>query len=931
MTDRAVRYRIQADLGDFQAKMKQGSESAKKFGNDLMALDKNGAQMRASLGHVGDVAGRIGVVAAAGLGMAVKSAMDWETAWTGVLKTVDGTPEQLARLEDGLRSLAVETGFAHEEVAGVAEAAGQLGISTGGIESFTRTMLDMGVSTNLSSEEAATGLARLRNIMGTTEGEIRNTGSAMVELGNNFATTEGEILAMSLRIAGAGRQAGLTTSDVLGLSAAMSSVGIEAEAGGTAMSLTMKRIEKSVSDGDDTLALFAETAGMTAEQFATQWGEDAPGALTAFVAGLGKAEESGASANAVLRELGITGIREADALLRLSGNAEGLADALATSADGFEENAALAAEAGKFYDTTGQQAKQSWAAIKDAAIDAGDSMLPVVEGIAKGVAGLAGAFQELPGPVKAAVGPMLGITAILGGGTWFAAKAISGVVDMRQALSDLNATSPRAAGALGRVGRAATIAGIAFAGAAIAESIRAMGDEIPTVEEMTKELIALSKAKVGSDLAEDFSKLGDAFDYLANRKWYVELNDSLADFVGFGWDNPEAVKQFEQLDASLASLAGSGNADVAAAALDNFAKSQKLSAEETEALMGLLPGYRNALAGIENDAALAEGGTDALGSAMDGMGNDASAAADEVQELTDAMKEQRAEAIRAADAEVNYHASLDDARAALKANGRTLDLTTEKGRENRSALINLAGSWNDLSDEQKNAQGASRSARAEFVRIATQMGMTKKEARQYADQLMEIPPKRTTDISLEGIPEARRLAGILNNELDHAARDRLSRVVVSYIHNPKNAPKGTAPNSTYNADGGVVDFYAEGGFSENHVAQIAPAGSWRVWAEPETGGEAYIPLSPAKRERSVDIWEETGRRLGVLFADGGFAGGRASSATTSVSASLALSDRDIARIADAVADATYAGAFDGVAQHETTSYQRDRAGSRIGR
>lgn len=69
------------------------------------------------------------------------------------------------------------------------------------------------------------------------------------------------------------------------------------------------------------------------------------------------------------------------------------------------------------------------------------------------------------------------------------------------------------------------------------------------------------------------------------------------------------------------------------------------------------------------------------------------------------------------------------------------------------------------------------------------------------------------------------------------------------------------------ADGGVVDYYADGGTNsggrrEQHVAQIAAAGSWRVFAEPETGGEAYIPLSPAKRPRSRAIAMETVRRLG---------------------------------------------------------------------
>ena len=41
------------------------------------------------------------------------------------------------------------------------------------------------------------------------------------------------------------------------------------------------------------------------------------------------------------------------------------------------------------------------------------------------------------------------------------------------------------------------------------------------------------------------------------------------------------------------------------------------------------------------------------------------------------------------------------------------------------------------------------------------------------------------------------------------------------------------------------------------------------WAEPSTEGEAFIPLSAANRERSLDIWAQTGRLLGV-FDQGGF-------------------------------------------------------------
>jgi len=74
------------------------------------------------------------------------------------------------------------------------------------------------------------------------------------------------------------------------------------------------------------------------------------------------------------------------------------------------------------------------------------------------------------------------------------------------------------------------------------------------------------------------------------------------------------------------------------------------------------------------------------------------------------------------------------------------------------------------------------------------------------------------------------------------------------------------------ADGSLMSFYAGGGLREQHVAQIAPRGAWRVWAEPETDGEAYIPLARSKRARSRNILDEVARRFGATVeyhAEGG--------------------------------------------------------------
>lgn len=64
--------------------------------------------------------------------------------------------------------------------------------------------------------------------------------------------------------------------------------------------------------------------------------------------------------------------------------------------------------------------------------------------------------------------------------------------------------------------------------------------------------------------------------------------------------------------------------------------------------------------------------------------------------------------------------------------------------------------------------------------------------------------------------------------------------------------------------------YANG--TEDHRAQIARGGAMRLWAEPETGGEAYIPLASSKRGRSTAILGEVARRFGyglTQFKHGG--------------------------------------------------------------
>jgi len=279
----------------------------------------------------------VGIAAAA-----VKVGIDMEDAFSGVKKTVSGTPEQLLAVKRELDTLATQTiPVARKELYGIAETAGQLGVAREHIIGFTETVAQIGRVTNLSYEEGSAALARFANIMGMPMDQMDRLGSTIVKLDNSLATSAAEIVDMGMRLAGAGRQAGLTEAQVLGLAGALSSVGLESQAGGSAFSKVLLNMNSAVFKGGEELRRFAKVAGVTTTEFAAAWREDAAGATTKFVQGLNKLKSEGKNVTGIIEGLGFTELRTRDALLRAT-EASGLfTDALSTGSKAWMENTAL--------------------------------------------------------------------------------------------------------------------------------------------------------------------------------------------------------------------------------------------------------------------------------------------------------------------------------------------------------------------------------------------------------------------------------------------------------------------------------------------------------------------------------------------------------------------------------------------------------------
>ena len=354
-----------------------------------------------------------------------KMAISFESAMAGVRKTTDLTEKEFADLTKGINDMSGELPASREEIAGVAEAAGQLGIKKENLLDFTRTMVNLGESTNLQSQEAAGSLARLANITQMPQSEFGKLGSTIVDLGNNFATTESEIVDMSLRLAGTGKQVGLSESQILALSTAMTSVGINAEAGGSAFSRVMQKMNTAVLSNSEDLKGFANIAGMSAEDFAASWKQNPQTAIINFTKGLKKAQDGGQDVISMLKDVGINGIRETDTLQRLANAGDLMGDAFKVSSKAWDENSALSKEAGMRYQTTESQLAMAKNTIIKAAGAIGQVLAPKLVELANKVKDAANWFTNLSPKMQGVILKIAGFVAAAGPALLIFGKIIS--------------------------------------------------------------------------------------------------------------------------------------------------------------------------------------------------------------------------------------------------------------------------------------------------------------------------------------------------------------------------------------------------------------------------------------------------------------------------------------------------------------------------
>ena len=845
MADRRVKVGLELEASGFEAGAKRAQRAAEGLG---AATDKLGGQADKAAGGMSKVAAGVRAnsadlqaagtsLAAVGAGLtaasvgAGKAAMDWESAFAGVKKTVDDSTEGYAQLEGELRNLAKTLPSSHQEIAAVAEAAGQLGVKRDDIVGFTATMIDLGETTNLTADEAATAIAQISNVMGTMDREgsegVERFGATLVELGNNGASTESEILEMAQRIAGAAKTVGASESDVLALSNTLASMGVRAEQGGGVATRVILKMSAAVDEGGESLESFAQVAGTSAEEFAAKFRSAPMEALDLVAQGIGRVNTEGGNVTATLQEMGIKGTEETQVMLALASAGDLLSESLRMGDEAWASNSALAAEAAKRYETSEARIRMAWNGIMDAAIDAGGAILPVAADLAESVATVVGAFQSLPDPIKEGLGAVAGIGGVAltaAGGFMVLAPRVLEAKDALARLTGKASAAPVQIDAVGVAaerstrkltpfGKAVFGVGKALGGLATAAAAGiTIGAFVPSGETAEADALAAAITRIGTggeqaalgidELNKAFTGNGNWFDGLdvdgIDEAFRIMGNPSVADNVDqiassiltFGTRDSTNVefakKNFEALDQQLASMAQGGSLDAAKATFEQLAEKAKAQGVSQEKLNELFPAYAAALSRAEAEAAAAAsstgeaaGATDALAAALGDAAGPASDTAeslgalgqidadskvggiaeamgvltDEATELDDkldgvldALTRMGVLESNAISATIGYQEALENLATTAAENAATLDLTTEAGRNNMSALQGLADAGRELLDANVRAgesQGTLRDGLIDtystLVANAQAMGQSATEADALARKLMGIP------------------------------------------------------------------------------------------------------------------------------------------------------------------------------------------------
>jgi TP901 family phage tail tape measure protein len=722
-----------ARVEGFVAGMKTAQQAASDFASRTAKFAKENEE---HFDRVGKASAVLGGALVAGAVLAVKSFMEFDSAMAAVKASTHETAANMDLLREAAINAGADTAFSAKEAAQGIDELAKAGVST-------KDILGGGLAGALSLAAAGSlEVGDAAEIAATALTQFKLSGQDIPHLADLLAAGAGKAQGSVEDIGNALKQSGLVASqfglsveDTTGTLAAFASAGLTGSDSGTSFKTMLLSLANPAAKTQSLMSELGISAYDAQDKFVgiTNLAEQ----LKTKLGGLGQAQRDAALAQI----FGTDAIRGANVLYEQG--AAGIQGWI----EKVNEAGYAAVTASIKQDTLAGDLEKLGGSFDSVLIKGGGAAAEALRGIVQGAEGLVDAIGKIPGPVLNAAVGIAGVTggALLLGGAFL--TVLPRLVEFKSSLDQIAPKGSRAGSAIRGVGKAAAIATVALVGLQVVGAIFS-DKQTKSAEDFGQALLKVQKisgTNSGKGLdsmfqgwdkiitgetvstVNDLSSAVERLTHQGSKDWIDQnLADPLNRLLGFSVSDVAQIQErFKGLGEEMGNITRNGGADTAAKSFQALTAEFQKNGQGAKEALAAVPGYKDALQGLANqagvtlseqdlldfamgkvpDSMLKAGGsvetyttkvgnsapmTEAMSKALEDVGLSASGAVTDIEKFTQSLFNAGMLSLSASDATIAYEAAIDAVTESVTKNGKTLDVHTEQGRANQTAYNDMA-------------------------------------------------------------------------------------------------------------------------------------------------------------------------------------------------------------------------------------------------
>lgn len=734
MADRSISIAIEAKVSGFVSNMKTAQKATEDFGSRTAAFARENEQ---HLDRVGKASMVMGGAILAGIALAVKSYMEFDSAMSEVRASTHATSGEMEQLRNAAIEAGADTSFSAKEAAQAIDELAKAGVSTkdilgGGLSGALSLAAAGGLEVAKAAEIAATTMTIFGKNM-EDKGKLATHTADLLAAGAGKAQGSVEDLGMALNQTGlVAASTGLSLEETTGGLAAFASAGLIGSDAGTSMKTMLQRLTPQSKEAAEKMAELGISAYDSSGHFK---------GLSSFAENLQESmrkldPQARAAAMGII--FGSDAVRAANVLYENGG--KGISEWIGK----VNEAGYAALTAGYKQDNLAGDLEKLGGSFDSLLIKSGGGLSDALRGIVQKAEDLVDAFGKIPLPILnsgIAIAGVIGTVALLGGALM---TIVPKVVEFNDSLDKIAPKGSKARDVIAGVGRAASAATVSLIGLQAASAVFTE-KEVKSAEDYGQAILKVQRAAgdgkgldsvfqgwdkaFGEEKIQNVNGMSDAIKMLFNHSGYEDFAKSFDGFnqaIGMSISPlGEIENRLKGLGESMGTLVKGGSADTAAKTFQALTKEFEANGKGAKEALESVPGYKDALVELGNKAGVVLEGQDLLDFAMGKVPASMAGAtqavetytskAGEAKPVTEAMSKALAEvglsaagaivdidkfgqslfnagllSLSASGASIAYQDAIDKVTESVKKNGTTLDINTEAGRANQSSFNSLA-------------------------------------------------------------------------------------------------------------------------------------------------------------------------------------------------------------------------------------------------